>query len=227
MKFIKYVVGTLVVIVLALLVFGVISLFFDTNYVKDGTYVSHYGHFKFKIPSSMSQGGNRDDGRHFVRFTNDWCELYRIDYGEIPEVEKPVLAKHGREKFEEYFLRDVYVNMFLQPRLPEGKINVDFVEYRSDVHGGSLYAQLNMPNGSVCEAHENGVLTGRDDAKRALLVVIKDDKTYVITTTLNVALTGFGGAGTSAPLSRKVWSNSLRDKLKYQTLGFANSIEFF
>lgn len=227
MKIIKYLLIIVAGVLLSLVVLSVITMLVNTNSGMGDTYISPSGHFRFAVPASMVHGGKHSDSEHEVVFVNRSCEMYMIDFGSIPDVELPLLAELGRSKFEEYFLRLIYMDRVLQRGRPGGKITVDFVEYLPNLHGGSLYAQVSIPNGSLCQIHANGGSEKHEDTKWAIVVIMHDGQIYAVTTALSVESVRAGIVDTSEGLLGKFWNDKLSERLKSQTIEFAKSILLF
>lgn len=221
MKILKFIILLVLIGVIALL----LILFSGKDYEKDGHYYSPLGKFYFPIPKGL--GGLRmTQGTQSVSFTNDWCELYRIDYSFIPEQAYQESKQVPRNVFLEHALRNVYIRSFLQPNLPEAVISVDHVEFMGNVFNGSLYAQLDVPKGSVCEMRYDGGAPVREDAKRGVLVVMYGDRLYIITTALSIVDTGAEALEASSGLGKKMWDDTQSQKLMMKTLEFGRTFRF-
>lgn len=227
MKVIKYLLIIVAGVLLSLVVLSILTMFVTKNNGVGGTFISPSGHFEFAVPASMLRNGKHSDREHEVVFLNRTCEMYQVVYGNIPDVELPLLAQLGRSKFEEYYLRLIHVDRFLQRGAPGGEITVDFVEYQQNLHGGNLYAQLDIPEGSLCKIGNSAASARRVNAKWGILVIMHDGQIYAVTSALSAESIRAGSSDKTAALSGIVWNDTLREKLKSQTLGFAKSIQFF
>ena len=185
--------------------------------VKDGTYYSPTGKFQVPVPVSSSMGGKTNEGAGSVSFTDDLCSLYRIDYRVLNEDEKQLLNKMGREEYLASFIENDYLDTFLRKKLPG--IKIDFKEYLGAADNGTLYAQIDAPKGSICTVSRNGGPHMREDAKRGTLVVLTDDRIYVVTT-------GLWQLPAPKGISLEELHTKQEQKLKENTMSFAQTITY-
>ena len=206
----------LLLVVFAILI--VYVFFAPDNYVKEGIYYSRSGRFEVPVPVHNSPGGNIEDGKSFVSFTDDFCSLYRIDSYILTKSQKKMLKDRGREDYLEYFLDKIYFNTFLQ-KVEIPKPTIDFKEYLGEADNGSLYAQIDTPKSSVCTVSVNDSPPVREDAKRGTVATIFGRRIYVISTNISqVNLSLFENTSE--------WDDEKREKLKNNTMSFAQTITF-
>lgn len=186
------------------------SCFAMVGVVENNQYSPSSKIYNVPVPINETFGGKINDNVNGVVFTDDFCNLFRIEFLSLSSQETAYLNEIGKEKFLQEYIKKIYMPMTILADIPDASI--DYQEYVENIFGGALYVEVNLPKGSTCSVSHGGSSYVKEDTKRGIVIFFHNNNIFFVST-------GLEG------LKEKV-KEITKDLLKDNTVSFSKTIRF-
>jgi hypothetical protein len=184
--------------------------------IKNKVYTSPSGRYSVPVPVEKYLGAKFQDDPYGISFTDDFCNLFRIEVVPMPKEEIAKVKQYERKMYLENTINGMYLPSTILRVFPSS--TVTYQNWYPDLKGGTLYAEVALPGGSIGVESINGAPPKRVDAERGILLFIDGEDLCVVTTSLS-QIRKFGET-TEDRIKR------MRPTLEQNTVDFMKTIEF-